>query len=65
MLAPNIPPTAAACRWCGAYGGTDHRACQPGRHLKLEESGRAARDSRTSSAVRTQIRLQDQLIRNL
>jgi hypothetical protein len=65
MLAANIPPTAAACRSCGAYGGSDHRACQPGRRLELERSPRAARDRRTSSLARAQIRLQNRRIRHL
>jgi hypothetical protein len=65
MLAANIPPTAPACRSCGAYGGTDHHACQPGRRLELKPSRRAARDRRTSSVARAQIRLQNWRIRNL
>jgi hypothetical protein len=65
MLAPNIPPTAPACRSCGAYGGSDHRACQPGRHFELEVTPRAARDRHTSEVALAQIKLQDWLIRNL
>jgi hypothetical protein len=65
MLTPNIPPTAAACRSCGAYGGSDHRGCQPGRRFKLEVTARAARDRRTSAIARTYINLLDRVAPNL
>lgn len=64
MLAPNIPPTAPACRSCGAYGGSSHRGCQPGRRFQLEETPRAARDRLSSEIARSYINLLDRVAPN-
>ena len=57
--------SSGACKACGAYGGTSHQSCRPGRHFRLEVSRRSRNDRRLSALVREQERLQNSLINGL
>ena len=57
--------SSGACKACGAYGGSFHQSCRPGRHFRLEVSRRARRDRRLSALVREQERIQNDLIKGL
>jgi hypothetical protein len=59
---------SGACRWCGAYGGSQHAStCNPERKfpLPLESNPRAQRDAHLSAVVRNYYRVQEELIRGL
>jgi hypothetical protein len=71
---PALPRLTAsgACASCGAYGGSQHRpTCDPervqrtGERIRLGRSRRAARDRRTSAAVRARERVERDLLRGL
>jgi hypothetical protein len=66
-LDPNLT-ASGACRWCGAYGGSQHAStCNPQRKfpLPLESHPRALRDAHLSAVVRAYYRVQEELIRGL
>ena len=57
-----------ACAWCGAYGNSAHRwncESRPDLGVRLEPSRRAARDRRTSWAIREKRRIDCELVRDL
>jgi hypothetical protein len=58
--------TPILCRWCGAYGFSQHSpTCQPGRVPRVGRMRGAARDSRISAAVVARIKADEFVMRSL